>query len=68
MMAIRDIPLIIAPKAHFRVPAQTTEVGFWSVLDIYLDEKVSRCSLSDRSRVRPAAFGSGIKFRSLDTL
>ena len=25
-----------APKAHFRVPAQTTVVGFWPVLDIYL--------------------------------
>ena len=26
---------VVAPKAHFRGPAQTTEVGFWSVLDIY---------------------------------
>ena len=30
-------------------------------------EKVSRCSLSDRSRVRPAAFGSGVKFRCMAT-
>ena len=61
------------PKSHcraegaFRVPAQTTEVGFWSVLDIYLPE-VDRYSLSDRSRVRPAEFGSGVKFTCLHTL
>ena len=43
---------VVAPKAHFRVPAQTTEVGFWSVLDIYLVSlpKVDRCSLSDLPR------------------
>ena len=55
-------PPVIAPKAHFRVPAQTTEVGFWSVLDIYisLSRRVDRCSLSDLPRRGPQRFDLGL--------
>ena len=52
---------IFRAEGAFRVPAQTTEVGFWSVLDISLSlsRRVDR-SLSDLPRRGPQRFDLGL--------